>query len=81
MTKGEAKLLLKAIKVLRNDASDKTASISVVAYPTLKENGQLWIVVNKNQGAKTLTKELEKQYKVKIVCKNKGFFIICATNN
>ena len=47
----------------------------------LKENGQLWIVVNKNQGAKTLAKELEKQYKVKIVCKNKGFFIICATNN
>ena len=47
----------------------------------LKENGELWIVVNKDQGAKTLTKELEKQYKVKIVCKNKGFFIICATNN
>lgn len=47
----------------------------------LKENGQLWIVVNKNQGAKTLAKELEKQYEVKIVCKNKGFFIICATNN
>lgn len=47
----------------------------------LKENGQLWIVANKNQGAKTLSKELEKQYKVKIVCKNKGFFIICATNN
>lgn len=45
----------------------------------LKDKGQLWIVVNKNQGAKTLAKELEKQYKVSIVCKNKGFFVICAT--
>lgn len=41
MTKGEAKLLLKAIKLLRNDATDKTASLSVVAYPKLKQNGQL----------------------------------------
>lgn len=47
----------------------------------LKDNGQLWIVVNKNQGAKTVIKELEKQYMVRIVCKNKGFFVICATNN
>lgn len=45
----------------------------------LKDNGQLWIVVNKNQGAKTLAKELEKAYKVKIVCRNKGFFVICAS--
>lgn len=45
----------------------------------LKDNGQLWIVVNKNQGAKTLVKELEKIYKVKIVCRNKGFFVICAS--
>lgn len=45
----------------------------------LKENGQLWIVVNKNQGAKTLAKELEQFYKVTIVCRNKGFFVICAS--
>ena len=47
----------------------------------LKENGKLWIVVNKNQGAKSLVKELENEYKVEIICKNKGFYIICATNN
>ena len=41
MTKGEAKLLLKAIKDLRNDATDKTASICAVAYPSLKEDGKL----------------------------------------
>ena len=41
MTKGQARLLLEAFKALRNEADDKTASIAVVAYPTLKENGQL----------------------------------------
>lgn len=47
----------------------------------LKEHGELWLVVSKNQGAKTLAKDLEKQYKVDIVNKNKGFYIIKAINN
>ena len=41
----------------------------------LKDKGQLWLVVNKNQGAKSLTKDLEKTYDVTIVTKNKGFYI------
>ena len=44
----------------------------------LKEKGELWLVVNKNQGAKSLAKDLEKTYDVTIVTKNKGFYIICA---
>ena len=44
----------------------------------LKDNGQLWLVINKNSGAKSLTKDLEKDYDVIIVTKNKGFYIICA---
>ena len=44
----------------------------------LKENGELWLVMNKNQGAKTLAKDLEQTYDVTIVTKNKGFYIICA---
>ena len=44
----------------------------------LKENGELWLVINKNQGAKTLAKDLEQTYDVTIVKKNKGFYIICA---
>ena len=44
----------------------------------LKENGELWLVINKNQGAKTLAKDLEQTYDVTIVTKNKGFYIICA---
>ena len=44
----------------------------------LREGGQLWLVVNKDQGAKSLLKDLEKSYKTKLISKNKGFFIICA---
>lgn len=42
----------------------------------LKENGQMWIVVNKDQGAKTLAKRLEETYKVEVLQKTKGFWII-----
>lgn len=47
----------------------------------LKENGELWIVINKDQGAKSTAKELEEIYEVEIVKKNKGFYIICCRNN
>lgn len=47
----------------------------------LKDNGELWIVINKNQGAKTVMKNLEKDYNVSLVAKNKGFYIIKAKIN
>jgi 16S rRNA (guanine1207-N2)-methyltransferase len=47
----------------------------------LNKNGELWLVIHKDQGAKTLAKELEKEYIVEIKNKNKGFYIICARNN
>ena len=47
----------------------------------LNVNGELWLVIHKDQGAKTLAKDLEKEYKVEIKNKNKGFYIICARNN
>lgn len=47
----------------------------------LNKNGELWIVVNKNQGAKSLIKDLEQAYKVEIKNKVSGFYIICAINN
>lgn len=47
----------------------------------LKNNGELWIVINKDQGAKSVIRDLEKEYEVNIVAKNKGFYIICARNN
>jgi 16S rRNA (guanine1207-N2)-methyltransferase len=42
----------------------------------LKENGEVWFVINKNQGAKSIIRDLEKEYLVDVVCKNKGFYII-----
>lgn len=47
----------------------------------LKENGKLWIVVNKDQGAKSVIKDLQKVYNVRVTAKNKGFYVICAQNN
>jgi len=46
----------------------------------LKENGQLWIVINKSQGAKSLMADLEVYYDVELIKKNKGFYIIKAVN-
>mgnify|MGYP002625690280 CR=1 FL=1 len=42
----------------------------------LKTNGELWIVINKDQGAKTIMKKLSEEYNVELVTKNKGFYII-----
>ena len=47
----------------------------------LKDGGQIWLVINKDQGAKSLLKDLNKQYKAELVCKNKGFYIICVQYN
>lgn len=47
----------------------------------LKKNGELLLVVNKNQGAKSLVKDLSKTYDVEVINKNKSFFIIKAINN
>lgn len=47
----------------------------------LEINGELWIVINKDQGAKSVVRDLEKEYDVKVVNKNKGFYIICARSN
>ena len=44
----------------------------------LKSGGELWLVVNKNQGAKSLYKDLSETYETKIINKNKGFYIISA---
>lgn len=51
------------------------------AQEHLNKNGQLWIVVNKDQGAKSLTEKLRKKYNVNIITKNKGFFVILCQNN
>jgi len=59
----------------------KLYQILFEAKKHLKPNGELWIVVNKDQGAKSVVRDLEKEYEVNIVAKNKGFYVICARNN
>lgn len=55
--------------------------ILLKAKEHLKTNGQLIFVIHKDQGAKTIAKILETEYQIEIKNKNKGFYIIYATNN
>lgn len=44
----------------------------------LKEDGELWMVIRKDQGAKSTITHLNENYKCEIVEKSKGFYIIKA---
>lgn len=48
------------------------------AHEFLNINGELWFVIRKDQGAKSIAKELEKIYKIEIMEKYKGFYIFRA---
>lgn len=50
--------------------------ILIGAKEHMNKNGELWCVINKNGGAKTFIKHLENHYKVEIIKKSKGFYII-----
>ena len=54
--------------------------ILIGAKEHLKENGHLIFVINKDQGAKSTMKDMEKYYNVNLLEKNKGFFIIDCQN-
>ena len=45
----------------------------------LEENGRLFLVIRKEQGAKSLIIDLRKQYNVIVIAKKKGFYIIKCT--
>ena len=42
----------------------------------LTDNGSLYLVIHKDQGAKSLIKDLEKEYNLEVLKKDKGFFVI-----
>jgi 16S rRNA G1207 methylase RsmC len=44
----------------------------------LKDSGNLIFVIRKEQGAKSVIKDLENMYKITILGKKSGFFIINA---
>ena len=55
---------------------EKVYEIVMNARYHLEENGTLFIVIRKDQGAKSMMKDLAKYYTVEVIAKNKGFFII-----
>lgn len=50
--------------------------ILIGAKDYLKKNGHLIFVINKDQGAKSTIKDMSKYYKVEVLEKNKGFYVI-----
>ena len=44
----------------------------------LNDDGSLWFVIRKNQGAETIMKLLADTYSMEVVEKSKGFYIIVA---
>ena len=44
----------------------------------LKNNGELWFVIRKEQGAKSTIEHLKERYQVNIMERSKGFYIIMA---
>lgn len=45
----------------------------------LNTNGELWIVIRKNHGAKSLINDFSDKYTFNIITKDKGFYILKAT--
>lgn len=46
----------------------------------LSENGELWFVIRKDQGAKSIAKSIEGIYDLSLMDKNKGFYVFRAKN-
>ena len=46
----------------------------------LNKDGEIWFVISKDKGAKSLKKELEKDYTCHLVGRSKGFWVIRAKN-
>ncbi|WP_088106038.1 class I SAM-dependent methyltransferase [Halalkalibacter urbisdiaboli] len=52
------------------------------SYEHLKSGGELWVVIQKKQGAPSAIEKLEGLFKeVEIVEKKKGYYILCAKKN
>ena len=47
----------------------------------LLDNGELWFVINKDQGAKSTEKLLKECYSVEVLAKSKGFYVFRAKIN
>ncbi|KAA0544111.1 class I SAM-dependent methyltransferase [Bacillus sp. BGMRC 2118] len=61
-------------------AGKKTVhEIFETGYSKLKPNGEMWIVIQKKQGAPSAIEKLKSMFtSVDVIAKSKGYFIICA---
>ena len=50
------------------------------SFNYLNTEGELWFVMRKSHGVKTVHETLKTKYKTEILCKNKGFFVISVKN-
>jgi 16S rRNA (guanine1207-N2)-methyltransferase len=57
----------------------KVYEILIGAQRSLNDNGELWFVMRKDQGVKSMLVDIEKYYNVDIKDRNKGFFVVCTT--
>ncbi len=48
--------------------------ILIEAKSYLKDEGELWFIIHKDHGAKSMKKSLEEYYNIEIIEKNKGFY-------
>lgn len=53
--------------------------ILMSAKKYLEQDGKLFLVIRKEQGAKSIISDLEKEYNVEILEKKKGFFVLKCT--
>lgn len=51
-------------------------NIILDAINYLNDDGELWFVINKDQGAKSLIEKIKDVYNVNVLDKDKGFFVI-----
>lgn len=59
----------------------KVYEILFGAKEHLNKDGKLLFVIRKDQGAKSIIKDMEKEYKMSIINKKSGYFVICAQKN
>lgn len=59
----------------------KNVYLSIIndSFNYLEEDGELWFVMRTNHGVKTVIKNLKENYNVKVLEKDKGFYIVKAT--
>lgn len=55
---------------------EKVYEIVMDARHHLEKDGTLFIVIRKDQGAKSMIRDLEEYYQVEVIARNKGFFVI-----